>query len=128
MAFVVCRPKGMKRMSFRMPSLRQIQEVGAGFGLVVTFDDRTAVEQAFKGSLASFARLDELVPAKSGAEAPRVCAPARALSHQGAGSVRAAAADLRRCVERRRHAVRGSNLPRPRARGDQNKHKSKRKR
>jgi Asp-tRNA(Asn)/Glu-tRNA(Gln) amidotransferase A subunit family amidase len=41
----------MKRMSVRLPSLEQIEQLGAGFGLVLTFDETTAFQQAFKGSL-----------------------------------------------------------------------------
>jgi amidase len=58
-------------MSVRLPSPEQIKELGAGFGLVLTSDETAAFQQAFKGSLASFARLDELVPPSLAPTAPR---------------------------------------------------------
>src|SRR5882757_7500571 len=58
-------------MSVRLPSLEQIKELGAGFGLVLTSDETSAFQQAFKGSLASFARLDELVPPSLAPTVPR---------------------------------------------------------
>jgi hypothetical protein len=81
-------------MSVRLPSLEQKRELGGRFELVPPPAQTTALQRAFKGSLASFARLEELVP------------PGRA-----------AAAGLRRCFEGRRRAgntdafVHGANSP-----------------
>jgi hypothetical protein len=68
-------------MSVRLASLEQKRELGGRFELVPPPAQSTALQRAFKGSLASFARLEELVP------------PGRA-----------AAAGLRRCFEGRRRA------------------------
>src|SRR5258708_4141851 len=50
-------------MAVRLPTLDQINDLGADFGLVLTADEIVAFQQAFKGPLASYGRLDELVPA-----------------------------------------------------------------
>src|SRR5258708_17610769 len=64
MAFFVCLPKDNKRvsMSVRFPTLEQIEKLGSNFGLVFSADELAAFQQAFKGSLVSYGRLDELVP------------------------------------------------------------------
>ena len=49
-------------MAVRLPTLEQIDGLGAQFGLVLTADEIAAFQQAFKGPLASYGRLDELVP------------------------------------------------------------------
>ena len=49
-------------MAVRLPTLDQINDLGADFGLVLTADEIAAFQQAFKGPLASYGRLDELVP------------------------------------------------------------------
>ena len=49
-------------MAVRLPTLEQIDDLGADFGLVLTADEIAAFQQAFKGPLASYGRLDELVP------------------------------------------------------------------
>ena len=58
-------------MAVRLPTLAQIEELGAGFGLVLTADEIAGFQQAFKGSLASYGRLDELVPPALAPIAPR---------------------------------------------------------
>jgi amidase len=49
-------------MVVRLPTAEQIHDIGSHFGLVLTDDELSAFQEAFKGPLASFARLDELVP------------------------------------------------------------------
>ena len=49
-------------MVVRLPTLEQIDNLGADFGLVLTSDEVEAFQQAFKGPLASYNRLEELVP------------------------------------------------------------------
>jgi hypothetical protein len=49
-------------MVVRLPTLEQIDSLGSDFGLVLTADEVAAFQQAFKGPLASYGRLDELVP------------------------------------------------------------------
>ena len=58
-------------MAVRLPTLAQIEDLGAGFGLVLTADEIAGFQQAFKGSLASYGRLDELVPPALAPIAPR---------------------------------------------------------
>lgn len=58
-------------MSVRLPTLDQIKGLGAGFGLVLTSEETAAFQQAFKGPLASYARLDELVPPSLAPTTPR---------------------------------------------------------
>src|ERR1700726_1636813 len=48
-------------MVVRLPTLEQIDNLGSDFGLVLTVDEAAAFQQAFKGPLASYGRLDELV-------------------------------------------------------------------
>ncbi|WP_108610667.1 amidase [Aminobacter sp. MSH1] len=48
-------------MPVRTPTLEQIKSIGSDFGLVFTDDETSAFQTAFKGSLASYARLEELV-------------------------------------------------------------------
>ena len=49
-------------MTVRLPTLEQIDDLGADFGLILTPDEIEAFQQAFKGPLASYNRLEELVP------------------------------------------------------------------
>src|SRR4030081_1176867 len=58
-------------MVVRLPTLEQIDDLGSGFGLVLTADEVAAFQQAFKGPLASYGRLDGLVPPALGPFAPR---------------------------------------------------------
>ena len=58
-------------MAVRLPTLDQIDDLGADFGLVLTADEIAAFQQAFKGPLASYGRLDELVPPALAPIAPR---------------------------------------------------------
>ena len=58
-------------MAVRLPTLQQIDDLGADFGLVLTTDEIAAFQQAFKGPLASYGRLDELVPPALAPIAPR---------------------------------------------------------
>jgi acetamidase/formamidase len=51
--------------------LEQIDDLGSEFGLVVTADEVAAFQQAFKGPLASYGRLEELVPPALASVAPR---------------------------------------------------------
>src|SRR5258706_9706818 len=48
-------------MGVRLPTLEQIGALGSAFGIVLTVEDAAAFQQAFKGPLASYGRLDELV-------------------------------------------------------------------
>src|ERR1700752_1205030 len=58
-------------MTVRLPTLDQIDHLGPEFGLVLTADEVAAFQQAFKGPLASYGRLEELVPPALGPIAPR---------------------------------------------------------
>src|SRR4030088_850048 len=58
-------------MGLRLPKLEQINDLGSDFGLVLSADDVAAFQQAFKGPLASYGRLDELVPPTLAPVAPR---------------------------------------------------------
>src|ERR1700748_412940 len=58
-------------MAVRLPTLDQIGDLGADFGLVLTVDELAACQQAFKGHLASYGRLEELVPPALAPIAPR---------------------------------------------------------
>src|SRR5947199_9145498 len=58
-------------MPVRLPTLEQIDDLGADFGLVLTAEEIAAFQQAFKGPLASYGRLDELVPPALAPIAPR---------------------------------------------------------
>src|ERR1700726_3197577 len=58
-------------MVVRLPTLEQIDSLGSDFGLVLTADEVVAFQQAFKGPLASYGRLDELVPPALAPVAPR---------------------------------------------------------
>src|SRR5260370_20128443 len=58
-------------MAVRLPTLEQIDNLGSDFGLVLTNDEVVAFQQAFKGPLASYGRLDELVPPALAPIAPR---------------------------------------------------------
>src|SRR3979490_2862262 len=58
-------------MVVRLPTLEQIDNLGSDFGLVLSADDVAAFQQAFKGPLASYRRLDELVPPTLAPIAPR---------------------------------------------------------
>ena len=49
-------------MVVRLPTLEQINDLGSNFGLVLSGEEVAAFQQAFKGPLASYGRLDELVP------------------------------------------------------------------
>jgi len=50
-------------MAVRLPTLEQIHGLGADFGLVLNADEIAAFQQAFKGPLASYGRLDECAAA-----------------------------------------------------------------
>src|SRR3979411_2399333 len=58
-------------MVVRLPALEQIDNLGSDFGLVLNADEVAAFQQAFKGPLASYGRLDELVPPALAPVAPR---------------------------------------------------------
>src|SRR5260370_23543765 len=58
-------------MVVRLPTLEQIDHLGSKFGLVLTADEVVAFQQTFKGPLASYGRLDELVPPALAPIAPR---------------------------------------------------------
>src|ERR1700693_5438463 len=58
-------------MVVRLPTLGQIDDLGSNFGLVLTADEVAACHQALKGPLASYGRLDELVPPALAPIAPR---------------------------------------------------------
>jgi len=58
-------------MPVRLPSLEQIDKLGSNFGLVLSGDEVAAFQQAFKGPLASYGRLEELVAPNLGPIAPR---------------------------------------------------------
>src|ERR1700722_4015938 len=48
-------------MVVRLPTVEQIRDLGSHFGLVLTGDELSAFQQAFKGPLSSFDRLEQLV-------------------------------------------------------------------
>lgn len=58
-------------MVVRLPTPEQINHLAADFGLVLTADELAAFQQAFKGPLASYGRLDELVAPTLAPVAPR---------------------------------------------------------
>src|SRR5260370_36647425 len=58
-------------MPVRLPTLEQIDNLGSDCGLVLTADEVAAFQQAFKAPLASYGRLDELVPPALAPVAPR---------------------------------------------------------
>ena len=58
-------------MVVRLPTLEQIDDLGSDFGLVLSADEIAAFQQAFKGPLASYGRLEELVPPSLAPVAPR---------------------------------------------------------
>ena len=58
-------------MAVRLPTLEQIDDLGSDFGLVLSADEIAAFQQAFKGPLASYGRLEELVPPALAPVAPR---------------------------------------------------------
>src|ERR1700716_2366544 len=58
-------------MVVRLPTLAQISDLGSNFGLVLTAEEVAAFQQAFKGRLASYGRLDELVPPALAPSSPR---------------------------------------------------------
>src|SRR5947207_9326239 len=58
-------------MAVRLPTLEQIDDLGADFGLVLTAEELAACQEAFKRPLASYVRLDELLPPALALIAPR---------------------------------------------------------
>src|SRR5260370_18216568 len=58
-------------MGGRMATVEKIDNIGSDFGLVLNADEVAAFQQAFKGPLASYGRLDELVPPTLAPIAPR---------------------------------------------------------
>ncbi|MBV9530812.1 MAG: amidase [Bradyrhizobium sp.] len=58
-------------MAVRLPTLEQIHRLASDFGLVLTAEEVSAFQQAFKGPLSSYGRLDELVPPSLAPVAPR---------------------------------------------------------
>src|SRR5271154_1205288 len=48
-------------MVVRLPTVEQIRDLGSHFGLVLTGEELSAFQQAFKGPLSSFDRLEQLV-------------------------------------------------------------------
>src|SRR5690242_19148811 len=58
-------------MVVRLPTLQQIDRLGSDFGLTLTAEEVAGFQQAFKGPLASYGRLEELVPPALAPVAPR---------------------------------------------------------
>ncbi|XIA63439.1 hypothetical protein ACFIOY_30515 [Bradyrhizobium sp. TZ2] len=58
-------------MAVRLPTLDQIDHLGSDFGLVLTAGEIAAFQEAFKGPLASYGRLDRMVPPALAPIAPR---------------------------------------------------------
>src|SRR5260370_2289532 len=58
-------------MVVRLPTVEQIDNLGSDFGLVLSAAEVAAFQQTFKGPLASYGRLDELVPPTLAPIAPR---------------------------------------------------------
>jgi amidase len=58
-------------MVVRLPTLQQIDRLGSDFGLSLSAEEVAAFQQAFKGPLASYGRLEELVPPALAPVAPR---------------------------------------------------------
>jgi amidase len=58
-------------MGVRLPTVEQIRDLGSGFGMVLNGEELSALQQAFKGPLASFGRLDQLVSPSLAPVVPR---------------------------------------------------------
>src|SRR5271169_3249056 len=58
-------------MVVRLPTVEQIRDLGSHFGLVLTGEELSAFQQAFKGPLSSFDRLEQLVSPSLGRVVPR---------------------------------------------------------
>src|ERR1700722_2469402 len=58
-------------MVVRLPTVEQIRDLGSQFGLVLNADELSAFQQAFKGPLSSYGRLDELVAPSLAPTIPR---------------------------------------------------------
>jgi amidase len=72
MAFFVCLLKTRKKiMAVRLPTIEQIENLGSTFGIVLSAGEAAAFQQAFKGPIASYGRLDELVPPSLAPVPPR---------------------------------------------------------
>ncbi len=50
-------------MSARLPSVSQILEIGQSFGMHLSYEDAESFRGLMKGPIASYGRIDELVPA-----------------------------------------------------------------
>ena len=48
-------------MPVRLPTLEQIGELGAAFGMVLSAEEIAAFQQAFKGPVGSYGRIDQMV-------------------------------------------------------------------
>src|SRR3984893_15759099 len=70
-SFVFRKTRSACGMGVRLPTLQQIDSLASDFGLVLTTEEVAAFQQAFKGPLASYGRLDELVPPALAPVAPR---------------------------------------------------------
>jgi amidase len=58
-------------MAVRLPTVEQLRDLGSAYGLVLTSDELTAFQEACKGPIASFRRLEELVEPALSKVAPR---------------------------------------------------------
>src|SRR5580704_11617124 len=58
-------------MVVRLPTIEQIRDLGSGFGMELNGEELSALQQAFKGPLSSFGRLDQLVSPSLAAVVPR---------------------------------------------------------
>jgi amidase len=58
-------------MGVRLPSIEQIRDLGAGFGLALDIDELSAFQHAFKGPLSSFDRLERLTSPSLAPVVPR---------------------------------------------------------
>jgi amidase len=58
-------------MSVRLPLIDQIHDLGRVFGLTLGADEAAAFQQAFRGPIASYGRLDALIPPALSSVAPR---------------------------------------------------------
>ena len=58
-------------MVVRLPTIEQIRDLGSGFGMELNGEELSALQQAFKGPLSSFGRLDQLVSPSLAPVVPR---------------------------------------------------------
>jgi amidase len=71
-------------MAVRLPTLEQIDGLASDFGLVLTADEIAAYQEAFKGPLASYSKLEELVAPALAPKTPMAPGTGRRTSRRAA--------------------------------------------